>query len=80
MIDIDINKDYTMHKKLENGLYLSQEEIDILDKFNVNYMSVKSLKELIFILEDLYDETEDSSLFNLLDNLSERDYYENFNK
>ena len=35
-LDVDINPDYTMMKKLKNGLYLSQEQIDILNNYNIN--------------------------------------------
>ena len=40
----------------------------------------KQIIELIYKVETIYDETEDDVLSNLLDILSERDYYENYNK
>ena len=79
-IDVEINPDYTMLKTLPNGLMLSQEQIDILKEYNIDYLSCKSLSELIYKVEHVYDETNDDVLNNLLDILSERDYYENFNK
>ena len=79
-IDIEIDPSYTMMKKLPNGLLLSQEQIDILEEYNIDYLSCKSLNELIYKVETIYDETEDDVLNNLLDILSERDYYENYNK
>ena len=79
-IDIEINPDYTMMKTLPNGLMLSEEQIDILKEYNIDYLSCKSLNELIYKIENVYDETNDDVLNNLLDILSERDYYENFNK
>ena len=79
-IDIDINPSYTMMKTLPNGLSLSQEQMDILDEYNIDYLSCKSLNELIYKIEHVYDETDDDVLNNLLDILSERDYYENYNK
>lgn len=79
-IEVDINPDYTMMKTLPNGLMLSQEQIDILKEYNIDYMSCKSLNELIYKVESVYDETNDDILNNLLDVLSERDYYENYNK
>ena len=59
---------------------LSEEQIDILKEYNIDYLSCKSLNELIYKIENVYDETNDDVLNNLLDILSERDYYENFNK
>lgn len=79
-IEIDLNPDYTMMKKLANGLYLSQEQIDILETYNINYMQYNKLSSLILEIERVYDEVGDEILNNLLDVLSERDYYENYNK
>lgn len=79
-IEVEINPDYTMMKKLKNGLYLSQEQIDILEEYNIDYLKYSSLSDLILEIEDIYDETGDDVLCNLLDILSERDYYENYKK
>jgi hypothetical protein len=79
-VDIDINPEYTMMKTLPNGLMLSQEQIEILNQYNIDYLSCKSLNELIYKIDTVYDETNDDVLNNLLDVLSERDYYENYNK
>ncbi len=79
-IEIDINPDYTMMKKVKDTLYLSQEQMDILKEFNIDYMQFNNLRELILAIEDLYETSGDDVLNNLLDVLSERDYYENYNK
>ena len=79
-VDIEINPDYIMLKNLPNGLKLSQEQIDILKHYNINYLNCKSLNDLIYKVELVYDETDDVVLNNLLDVLSERDYYENYPK
>lgn len=79
-LQVEINPDYTMMKKLSNGLYLSQEQIDILEEFNIDYMSCKSLSDLIYVIEEINNEAEYDVLSNLLDVLQERNYYENFNK
>ena len=69
-----------MRKTLPNGLQLSQEQIDILNEYSIDYLSCKTLNELICKIEMVYDETDDDVLCNLLDILAERDYYENYNK
>lgn len=79
-IQIDINPDYTMMKKQKNGLYLSEEEIEILKMYDIDYLNTKSLADLIYYVEEAYDETNDDVLANLLDVLSERNYYQNTNK
>lgn len=79
-IEVDINPSYTMMKPLKNGLYLSQEQIDILEEYNIDYLGCKSLGELIYKIQMVCEETDDDVLNNLLDILGDRDYYENFNK
>ncbi len=79
-IEVDINPDYTMMKKVKDKLYLSQEQMDILKEFNIDYMQYNNLRELILALEELYETSGDEAINNLLDILSERDYYENYNK
>lgn len=79
-IDVEINLDYTMMKKVNDKIYLSQEQMDILDEFNIDYRSYSNLRDLILAIEETYEECGDDVLNNLLDILSERDYYENYNK
>ena len=79
-IDIEINPDYTMMKKVNDNLYLSEEQMEILKSYNIDYMKFSSLKDLIHELMEEIEENDDDVLENLLDVLSERDYYENYNK
>lgn len=79
-IDVDINPEYTMLKKVNKNLSLSQEQIDILKNYNIDYQNCKNLGELIFELEEIFNETGDDIINNLLDVLQERDYYENYKK
>lgn len=79
-IDVEINPDYTMMKKVNGNLYLSEEQMEILKSYNIDYMKFSSLKDLIHELMEETEENDDDVLENLLDVLSERDYYENYNK
>lgn len=79
-IEIDINPDYTMMKQVNGNLYLSQEQMDILDSFNINYREYSNLSSLILEVEEALEETGDEVLDNLLDVLEERNYYQNYNK
>lgn len=78
--DIEINPDYTMMKKVNGSLYLSEEQMEILKSYNIDYMKFDNLKDLIHELMEEIEENDDDVLENLLDVLSERDYYENYNK
>lgn len=79
-IDVEINPDYTMMKKVNGNLYLSEEQMEILRSYNIDYMKFNNLKDLIHELMEEIEENVDDVLENLLDILSERDYYENYNK
>ncbi|MCH5166858.1 MAG: hypothetical protein J1F35_03105 [Erysipelotrichales bacterium] len=79
-LEVEINPDYTMMKKVNKTIYLSQEQIDILESYNIDYKSCSSLNEIINQLEMILDETDEDIVSNLLDVLSERNYYENYKK
>lgn len=79
-LEVEINPDYTMMKRINGNLYLSQEEIDILNTYNIDYMKFNSLNDLIYELERVEEDTDDDILSNMLDHLAERNYYENFKK
>ena len=63
-----------------NGLYLSQNQINILKRNNFNYESCNSVRQLIMLIEDelTYDENEELEILSI--ELSDFDYYHNFNK
>ena len=80
-LEVEINPDYTMMKKVNTkGLYLSQEQIDILKSYNINYMNCNSIRQLMIEVEEVFEECGDDILNNLLNVLAERDYYENYKK
>lgn len=79
-LDVEINPDYTMMKKVNGSLNLSEEQMEILKSYNIDYMKFNNLKDLIHELMEEIEENDDDVLENLLDVLSERDYYENYNK
>lgn len=80
MNEYNVNPEYTLLKKANDYIYLSQEQMDILDEYEIDYRNVKTLSELIYKVEKAFEENDDDVLNNLLDVLSERNYYENFNK
>ena len=67
--------------KRPNGLLLSNNDVSILEKYNNNYNSCKNLSELIFLIEDyLEDSDELVDLEELSIKLSEFNYYQNTDK
>lgn len=79
-IEEDFNKRSLKQRK--NGIYLSDEQINILEKYNINYLNYNNINELIFYIEDYlnnsYMELED--LESVSEALSNSNYYNNTNK
>ena len=61
----------------KNKMYLSNNEIKTLEKYNVNYNNYDSLSSLIFELNEIEG---DDDLEELAIELSEFNYYNNQNK
>lgn len=61
----------------KNKMYLSNNEIKTLEKYNVNYNNYNSLSSLIFDLNEIEG---DDDLEQLAIELSEFNYYNNQNK
>lgn len=78
-IDFNSNK-YTT---VGNGLMLTNNEIDTLKRFNIDYLKCSSLKELVFQIEEACNELDGEDLEQLdyiSSTIAERDYYQNTNK
>ena len=80
-IDIsDLISQKYMHKKINDKLYLSDYQKSILDIYKIDYNSVSSAKELLFLIEDVLNEEEYEDLEEISKQISEFDYYHNTNK
>ena len=77
--NIDFNNNKLI--KINNNLYLTNNQIDILKRYKIDYETSNSLRDLMFKIENILDyEEEIPELIDLLDKLSERNYYEFTNK
>ena len=58
-----------------NGLMLTNREILVLDKYKINYKNCKSLKEIIFEVEEILNDMDivDEELDFIAMSISERD-------
>lgn len=77
------NIDFENNKliKINNNLYLTNNQIDVLKRYNIDYETSNSLRDLMIKIENILDYEEDiPELIELLDKLSERNYYEYTNK
>ena len=87
MEDIDILKlvgemDFSSNKlvNIGNGLMLTNREIEVLDRWKINYKNCSSLKEIIYLIEDVIEDDDSEELDSISMSISERDYYQNTNK
>ena len=77
----DVYNDKTMLKMRGNGIYLSDNDIDVLERYNIDYNRYNSLDSLIFDIEEiLNEETDLEDLEEISSKLSELNYYNNTNK
>lgn len=67
--------------KISDNLYLSNRQIDILSRYNIDYINFTDIKSLIFELENIIQECSDcDDLEQLSIELAEFNYYHNTNK
>lgn len=68
-------------KERTNGFLLSDEQIEILKIYNIDYNNYSNISELIYLIESyLNDGNQDDDLEWLSRELSERNYYQNTDK
>lgn len=83
--EYDVNKlvseqETSFLKKRDNGLMLSDEDIDILKRNGINYLDYSDIKSLLFAITEVLDECDEASLEELSIKLGEYNYYNYTNK
>lgn len=77
----DIYNDKSFIKMRGNNIYLSDNDIEVLKRYNIDYKKYSSLSSLIFDLEEILNEQYDiDDLEEVSKRLSEFNYYNNTNK
>ena len=80
-INDSINYDENMHVLRKNGILLSDKQIEILNKYNIDYLKFNNISSLIYEIEEILNNGEFSEdLENLSLELAEYNYYQNTNK
>ncbi len=79
------NLDFTSNllNDIGNGILLTNKEIEVLNKYCIDYKSCTSLKNVIAKIEQVLSEDQSNDLEDLdyiVEAISERDYYQNTNK
>ena len=66
--------------KINNKVYLTNYQIEILNKYNIDYKSLGNLSSIIYVAEEILEEDDYEDLDEIIRELAERNYYENTNK
>ena len=69
-----------MHKVRENGLLLTDKQVNVLEKYEINYKNIRNMNELIYEIEDILNQDYYEDLDLVSKELSEYNYYNNTNK
>ena len=64
----------------ENGMLLSDYQVEVLLRNGIDYLKYSSIKEILFEINDILDEEENEELENVAKTLDETNYYQNVNK
>lgn len=64
----------------DNGLLLSDYQVDILNRNGINYKNFSNIKDLMFEIENMLDEEFNEELDIISSQLAEYIYYKDFNK
>lgn len=73
--DIDYQK--LLHKNIGNNIYLTDEQIEVLEDNQIPYLRCKDIHELIFLL-DQYNDSEE--IEEIIQEITEFNYYHNTKK
>ena len=76
--ELDFNRNKLT--KVNDKVILTNYQIDVLKRNDINIDNCSSLREIIYLIEEAYEDTLDEELEIILGELSERNYYENTNK
>lgn len=80
----DMDIDYILNDKfmhyVNGDIYLSKEQIDILSKYNIDYLEYNDMSRLIFDIEQILNTCSYMDLETVSSELYEFYYYHNVNK
>ncbi len=77
----DLVSEKYMHKEIKKGLYLSEYQIEVLNKYDIDVNKIGSIDDIIMLSEDILDYDEDAvDLEQVIKEISEFNYYANTNK
>ena len=77
----DLYSQKYMHKEIKKGIYLSDAQLDILSRYNIDINKIGSINELIFEIDSILEDDPDLDELEMLSReITEFNYYANTNK
>lgn len=76
--EINFNDNFIGYNK--KGLILTNKEIDVLKRNEIDYEKYSSVSELLYEIDDVLEEVDDEELDIVANDIAERNYYLNTNK
>lgn len=80
--EVSNNLDLTDKYVSINNFMLKKTEIEVLDRYEIDYKNCNSLKDVIYLIDEVFQNSYDDmiDLEEVSISISDRDYYVNSNK
>ena len=77
----DLFNDKYMHKEVKKGLFLSEYQIEVLNKYDIDINKISNVNDIIMLASEILDLDDDvEDLEQVIKEISEFNYYSNTNK
>lgn len=82
ILDVANNIDSKFLKKVTKNIYLNDDEISVLKKYDINYSSCTDFNNLLYLIDEVLNDSFDeiNDLEEVAKNIAERNYYLYTNK
>lgn len=69
-----------MHTYHNENIYLSENQISVLNKYHIEYQKYNDIKQLMYDIETYLEQDSEDDLEEILIDISEFNYYHNIHK
>ena len=69
-----------MHKEIKKGIFLSEYQIEVLNRYDIDPYKCSSINDILFLVDEILDEVDEDDLYMVYNELNEFNYYSNINK
>ncbi len=70
-----------MHKEIKKGIFLSEYQLEVLKRYQIDINNISSITELLFEIEEILENDSDTDDLEAIEiEISDFNYYANTNK